>query len=137
MKYKVACATNDGKTLPKDHFGGARRFDVYEVSEDSFELLESINNVTQQGEHHHHDHGEEGHGQSKAEKILSLFEKHEVQVVVSQAFGHNFKFVKTQVLPVISRVGEIEEALALIQNNFPAIQERLDAGEERKHLILK
>lgn len=158
---RVAVATDDGQAMRRAHFGSAPRFAIYELPEGGeVRRLAAIDNPFAGEGHHHfgehsgrggpgldhdhdHDHGGRGHGGHglhpgrRAQRIMALLAEHDVDVVVSQAFGRNIMKIKAQVLPVLVKTEDADAALAVVAAHRAEIDLQLAAGSERRHLVLK
>ena len=113
----VACATDDGIKLIKNHFGDAAYFNIYNVKKESFSQIESIeNNITSDS---HAD-------PRKAKQILQLLKGKGVHVLMNKAFGPNITKIKHLVLPLVISEDLISKAIKRIQDSFPEINEIID-----------
>ncbi len=127
----IACATDDNKKFIERHFGDAEYYDIYELKDGKFLLLETISNTTE-------DEAEGVHGDpKKAKGIMSLLAENHVNVGLAKVFGPNIKRIKKHMLPVLVSVDNIEEGLAKVLQESETIQKEIDAGEERGHIDLR
>ena len=125
MTLKVALGTDDGKTLRKGHFGDSERFLLYELKDDSWQLLREIPNSSPE---------EKQHGDPrKAERISSLLA--EADVLLAHAMGPNILRIKQKFVPVIYRGFDIEEALQVLQQHLDDVQVGLEK-EDKDPIIL-
>ncbi len=123
---KVAFATDNGINFMNRHFGDALHYRIYEINEDKFQLVDSIENDTEE---------EEGHADpKKAKNITNLLKEKDVHVVVSKIFGPNIKRIRKKFVCILIKEETIEEAVVVIQKNLPIIRKEWDAGEERNYL---
>jgi len=128
MKLIVAFSTNDGKTLVNSHFGDARLYPIYEISENSVRFVETIENTNED---------EEIHGDpNKAHSIAQILKPYGVQVMGGKQFGQNIARMVKNFVPVLVSVKYISEATDLVQKNFGKIEELWLKGEDRKHIRL-
>lgn len=130
MSLIIACATDDGINFIDRHFGDAEYYYIFELKRDNYEFVKRVINTTEE---------EEGHADPrKARGIIQILkDKEEVQVGVARVFGPNIKRVKKHFVPVLVRAERIEDGLEELINNYDYIQGLWEAGEERKHLVLK
>ena len=110
----VACATNDGTKLIKNHFGDASYFNVYNVKRESYSQIESIENKITSEIHA---------DPKKAKQILLLLKSKGIQVLMNRAFGPNITKIKHLVLPLVISEDLISMAIQRIQNSFSKINE--------------
>lgn len=127
---RVACATNDGQTFMKEHFGDAKYYMVYTIHADSVKPSCIIDNTT----------SEEGEGEHaaprKAGTIRALLQQHGVQVVVSKAFGPNIIRIKKHFVCVKVGVETLQEGVDLVRDNLMTIRTLWHQGEGREYLVL-
>ena len=108
----LACATDDHINLIDDHFGDAKYYDVYRMTEENIMFVKSVpNNVVN---HIHPD-------PSKGKKILKLLMDEGVKFLINKAFGVNIKIIKKQLIPVIARVKKISDAINHMQKNHQLV----------------
>ena len=129
MKLSVAFATDDGKMFMKRHFGDAKFYAVYEISERESFFIKRLENTTSEEENQHAD-------VQKAKGISSLLKGEDIQIVVSQVFGPNIKKIQKMFVPIIIKEPGIEQAINEIQQNMSVVLKEWERGIERKHVIL-
>lgn len=102
----VAVATDDGKTYLDRHFGDAKGYDLYGVTDTSVTFLKRLSNTTEA------DTDDDIHGDTgKAQGIAAILADHGVQVTVSRVYGPNLKRIKKRFVCVIDQNGTIEQML--------------------------
>ena len=131
MKIKIACATDDGRELSRDHFGSAKFYLIYELHCETGEItfLEKIKNTTEE---------ERGHGDPEKARGVSGLMK-EIDVLVGLAMGTNIARIRKKFVPVISRKKDIRETLVKLKEKVSNIRAEIGKapGEERAVIILK
>ena len=131
----VAIATDNGQTLTDNHFGDAKKYILYTISDNSFQKAGEIINTTGPGEDNDHDHH---HGdRKKAQGIGQLMKQNGVQVLAGKAFGPNIKRMNPQFVIVLVNDPDTDKAAETLSKNFTLIRERWLQGESRLHLNLK
>ena len=95
MKVQIACGTDDGKELTREHFGSAKYYLVYILDSETKEvnLMKKIENITAE---------EERHGDPKKAKSVSQLMRG-IEVLVGLAMGPNIVRIRKSFVPVISR----------------------------------
>lgn len=111
---RIACATDDNSYLIKDHFGDAKYYDIYDVSEQGISFVKSVENNIESNVHP---------DPSKGVKITNLLKNENVDILVNRTFGTNIKIVKKHLIPLIIRGEKITESLQKIQDNIKYITE--------------
>ena len=127
MKFKVAFATDNGKTFMSRHFGDADFYDIYEIDGNKANFIKRIDNTVDEEEEVHAD-------PKKAKGISKLLLNENVNVVVSKIFGPNIKRIKKKFVCIVVRDEKIDESIKKICNNINKIYNEWEKGEERKHL---
>ena len=127
MKFKVAFATDNGKTFMSRHFGDADFYDIYEIDGNKANFIKRIDNTVDEEEEVHAD-------PKKAKGISKLLLNENVNVVVSKIFGPNIKRIKKKFVCIVVRDEKIDESMKKICNNINKIYNEWEKGEERKHL---
>jgi len=117
---KVAIGTHDRENMHDEHVGDSSYFAIYEVSPESYELLEYRENTSPE---------ERMHGDpNKAKAIMNIVEG--TDVLVGRAMGPNFIRIRdnSPYLPVIVRgkYRTIEDALHAIMENYGMIRDALE-----------
>ena len=128
MKLIVACATNDGRDITSEHFGGARQYALYELNETTCTFLQSLPN-TSEPEKRCAD-------PEKARSVTELLTDQHVQVVVGKQFGPNIGRIKQHFVPVLIKTDTIEAGCAKVLEQKAAIVDELHNGESRSFLIV-
>jgi predicted Fe-Mo cluster-binding NifX family protein len=127
VKFKVAFATDNGKTFMSRHFGDADFYDIYEIDGNKANFIKRIDNTVDEEEEVHAD-------PKKAKGISKLLLNENVNVVVSKIFGPNIKRIKKKFVCIVVRDEKIDESMEKICNNINKIYNEWEKGEERKHL---
>ena len=128
MMINVAFATDNGKTFMDRHFGDAKFYDVYEISENDSKFIKRIiNTIEEDNEHVHAD-------PEKAKGIAGLFKNENIKVVVSEAFGPNIKRIKKKFVCVLMNDNSISDSIKTIQQKFDTINKEWNIGDERNYL---
>ncbi|WP_319416346.1 NifB/NifX family molybdenum-iron cluster-binding protein [Marispirochaeta aestuarii] len=136
-QYLVACGTDseDGSFFTKNHFGESRWYDIWRVSPSgAAEKIERIPNPASQANEGSH---EPGHDEKKPGKIAPVLKEKGVSVIMGRSIGANVVRMRRKFAVVVSRSEKTDEALAEIRKRLSEVQELLDAGEERGHMILR
>lgn len=129
MKFLVGFATDDGKNMVNKHYGDAEFYLVYEISQNESVFVEKRSNTTDEND-------ERFHGDpNKAGKIGKIMK--DVQVLCNKQFGKNIVRMTKKFLPVLFDIDSIEEAIKIIQQRLPEIEEAWKLGENRKHLSFR
>ncbi len=106
MKFKVAFATDNGKTFMSRHFGDADFYDIYEIDGNKANFIKRIDNTVDEEEEVHAD-------PKKAKGISKLLLNENVNVVVSKIFGPNIKRIKKKFVCIVVRDEKIDEQLSV------------------------
>lgn len=126
----VGIATDDERHFITRHFGDAERYLIYRLTEDGYEFLKIVRNTTAEED-------EEVHADPvKAGSIAKVLKAEGTQVLASRVFGPNIKRMIKKFACVIIQEDLINQGLVKLQENFSAILERWEQGEERKHIKL-
>lgn len=125
-KIRIACATDDGKNLIKEHFGDASLFMIYEMDVDtgSYEFIERIENRSPE---------EKKHGDpAKAKSISEILDG--PQVLLAYAMGTNIVRIRKKFCPVISREVDIEKALEELKGKLDllSVEVKKEKGVDRE-----
>ena len=127
----VACATNDGENFVSCHFGDAKQYDIYEMDEKGYRLLETVRNTTGEEE-------EEIHADPrKAKGIVDLLSKNNVQVGMTKVFGPNIKRVVKHFVPVIANEDKISQGLKSLLEDYERIDRIIAENSKDTYLDLK
>ncbi len=129
QKFKVAFATDDGKTFMGRHFGDAERYYIYEIDNENDEFIKKIDNSTEEEEDIHAD-------PKKAGSITKLLKQEKVQVVVSKVFGPNIMRIKKKFVCILIKEKSIENSIDIIKSNYLKISKEWESGENRNFLKL-
>ena len=122
----VAFASDDNKNLSKNHFGEAKKYLIYEISESSFSKIKTIENTSPE---------EKMHGNpNKSKGVAAILKPNGVKVIVNKAFGRNLSRMQQKFVCIISSIPEINKNIAKIQENFNTIFTELKKGEDRNFL---
>jgi len=127
---KIAFATDNSTHFMDRHFGDAEFYEVYEVSENSFNYYKKIVNITE--EDHENPHGDP----VKAKSVTALFKDEDIKVLVTKVFGPNIKRIKKKFVCVMIEENRIENSLPIIQENMKDIEQEWAKGEKRDFLKL-
>lgn len=126
---RVAIATDDGMTFMDRHFGDAKYFDIYDVTDSSSTMVKRIVNTTEEDEAVHAD-------PKKAGGIVGLLSSAGVNVTVSKVFGPNIRRIKKHFVCVRMDDQTIGEARARLTGMTGRIEEEWNKGEDRGFLNL-
>ena len=122
----VAVATDDGKTYITRHFGDARGYDLYGITDTSVTFLKRLSNTTEE------DAGEDVHGDAeKAKGIATILADHGVQITVSRVYGPNLKRIRKRFVCVIDQTGTIEQMLQGLQDMHAELIRQWSDSSER------
>ncbi len=128
MKLIIACATDDGRTYSAGHFGEARYYVLYEMTETTWTFLQNLSNTSKQ---------EKGHADpEKAKNVMELLAEKQVQVAVATQFGPNIGRIKQHVVPVLVKAGGLDAGCAKVLENRAAIIDEFRKGAARSFLVL-
>jgi predicted Fe-Mo cluster-binding NifX family protein len=131
MKLTVAFSTNNSIELANCHFGDAKVFPIYEISENNYKLLNTILNPLIKND-------EKIHGDpKKANSITKLIKPLGVNVLCGRQYGKNIIRIVKNFVPVIVETNNIYEAINLIQKNIIPIKNEWIKEENRKHLRIR
>lgn len=128
MTLKVAFATDNGKNFIERHFGDAKYYDVYEISDTNTKFIKRIKNTIEEDVQDLHADPE------KAKGIAGLFKDEYIQVLVSKVFGPNIQRIKLKFVCVLINDNTIEESIINIQKRLKIIQNEWQRGEMREYL---
>lgn len=132
MEFRVACATNDGKELIDSHFGEARSYLIYDVTNAEYEKVDRINNSFREEEDEDDEHGDP----QKAKNIKELLKDKGVQVLLSRKFGPNIVHVRKNFVPVIAKEYLLRDAVEVLKESLDLVKHQWVNEEERKHIVL-
>jgi predicted Fe-Mo cluster-binding NifX family protein len=137
----VAFSTLDGFSISKIHFGEAVQFEIYRISAETSQKLESLINPHateghEAGSHHHH-HPSDSKGSEKGAGIGHLLGQHGVQVMISRSFGANIKRMRQRFVPVKIDADNVKTAVGLLQSNWDLVRSSWLQGADRKHVVLR
>ena len=125
----IAVATDDGKKTIERHFGDAEYYNIYELVNGKFQLIDRIANTTEEEEMHA--------DPVKAKGIAELLVEKNVEVGITKVFGPNIKRVKKHFVPVLVSKETVEESLEIVLNSLDIIEEEILKAEKRGHLDLR
>jgi len=124
----VACATDDGINLIKDHFGDAKYFYIYNVDSNDYKLIETLENHIKSDKHA---------DPKKAKKIMDLLGSNGAQIFMNRAFGPNIKIIKQDIFPLVMHEESISKALNKIQNSYEKIENTIKKKKNLYFVINK
>ncbi len=128
---RIAFATDNGTHFMNRHFGDAEFYEVYEVSENSFNYHKKIMNITEED-------NESPHGDPvKAKGVTALFKDENIKVLVTKVFGPNIKRINKKFVCVLIDEDTIDSSLPIIQQNMQKIEQEWQKGENRDFLKLR
>ncbi|OQX93947.1 MAG: hypothetical protein B6I17_00850 [Tenericutes bacterium 4572_104] len=110
----VVCATDDLIHFADDHFGDAKYYQLYEITDKYIQKLEEIDN-TANIEYEVHKH--------KAINVLKLFHGKNIDAMVNTAFGKNITVIIEHTVPILPKELVIEKGLNLIKESLNEIEE--------------
>lgn len=125
----IAVATDDGKKTVERHFGDAEYYNIYELVNGKFQLIDQVVNTTEEEEMHA--------DPVKAKGIVELLVEKNVEVGITKVFGPNIKRVKKHFVPVLVSKETIEESLEIVLNSLDIIEEEILKAEKRGHIDLR
>ncbi len=120
---KVAVASDDGEKLKKDHFGEAKYFFIYEISEKEIKFLERRENTSKE---------ERFHGDPEKAKSIGEILR-DVDILLGFQMGPNVQRMKERFLTVISRYEDIKENLEIIKENIERFE---DLVKEKGKIVI-
>lgn len=132
MKFKVGCATDNGKELKKGHFGDAKFYDIYQIDKENIEFCKRINNPKYEEE----EKGDTGNSE-KAKGITKPLKKEGVKMMIGYQIGPNIVNMIKNFVPAVSRNIDIEKTLMNVQKITKKVEEEWNKGETRKHIVIK
>lgn len=124
----TAFASDDGKHLTNEHFGEAKEYLIYRLSNNEAKYIDVVKNIPVDEEMHA--------DPRKANGIAKLLKTFDVNVIVNQAFGANVNRMNKKFVCIISKQNVIDDCIANVQVSFDDIIIAHNKGEERKHLRL-
>ncbi len=124
MKKIIAFASDDGLCLKEGHFGDARVYNIYCVSDDKIEFKKKVKNEDIVKEFDEHT--------KKGKMIVEGLAKYDVDLIVSCQFGPNIKFVRKHFVPVKCEKADIYQTLDLLKDFIRENEESLS-----ENIILK
>ncbi len=126
MTLKIAFATDDGKNFIDRHFGDAKFYEIYKISDSEIELISRIENTSPEEKKHA--------DENKANKIVEILKRQNVKVVVSKVFGPNLYRIKKKFVCVIVDDEKIENVANTIQTKINLLNAEWEKGEERTYI---
>ena len=126
----VAFGTDDGENLNDNHFGSAKFYHIYQISNKKSKFVEEIENLKIE-----EDETTRGGDPGKAKATASILKG--IDVLVGRRFGPNITRMLKRFACVVVRTDSIENAVSIVQDNIDGIAKELNKGRERKHLILR
>jgi len=124
----IAFATDNKKTLTKEHFGEAKEYLIYELSKTTSKQIDTVVNISPE---------EKIHGDpNKAKGVASILKPLGVNVLVNKAFGKNITRQQQKFVVILSNTELINEVIKNIQNKFDDIVLEWNKGETRNYLRL-
>jgi len=126
VTLKIAFATDDGKNFIDRHFGDAKFYEIYKISDSEIELISRIENTSPEEKKHA--------DENKANKIVEILKRQNVKVVVSKVFGPNLYRIKKKFVCVIVDDEKIENVANTIQTKINLLNAEWEKGEERTYI---
>ncbi len=126
----VAVATDNGEKFIDRHFGDAKYYDIYKLTNTNALFIKRIENVIEEQEAVHAN-------PEKAKGVAGLLKKENVTVVISKIFGPNIKRIRKNFVCVIMNDESIKDALERLIYNWALIVTEWEKGAERNHCILR
>jgi len=130
ISLKIAFGTDDGENLSNGHFGSAKFYHIYQISNKKSKFVEEMENLKIE-----EDETIGGGDPKKAKATASILKG--IDVLVGRRFGPNITRMLKKFACVVVKTDSIENAVRIVENNIDKIAEELNKGEERKHLILR
>lgn len=112
---KVGIAINRKGEVQEGHFGEAAKYLIYEITENSVVLENTIENSLMNFDENSHGSEKKGKG------VVGLLQSTGIKAAVSQQFGKNIQILNKHFAPVHSRTKDVEKVLTYIQRNHNAI----------------
>ncbi len=134
-EYLAACGTDseDGSRFAKEHFGDSSWYDIYRLSPDkpAIRIERIVNPARQAGS------GEDGKEEEiKPGTIAQHLARHDVSIIMARSIGPNVVKMRRKFVVAVSRSEMIDDALRQLGGRLEEVQQLLDEGEERSHLVL-
>jgi predicted Fe-Mo cluster-binding NifX family protein len=123
-----AFATDDNKNFINRHFGDAKFYQIYKITQNDYRQIASIENTTEEEEQHA--------DPKKAGGIVNLLQSKDVTCAVSRVFGPNIKRINKKFACIIASSKDIPTQIITLQQNFDQIQAAWHQGRIRKHVEL-
>ena len=122
----LAIGVNEHKAFSNEHFGESHYFLIYQWNGNAFELVEERLNAK---------FDEEKHGdERKAQHIMSQLS--DVSVLVAKVFGPNIKKVKQRYVIVISRIDDVQQTVAILNNKYEQLMKAVQSEGEKEIIYL-
>jgi len=128
MEFILACATDDKVNFMDEHFGDAEYYCIYKLNSNGYELIETIDNTTEEEEMHA--------DPKKAKSITGMLKNKNVNVVMTRVFGGNVNRITKQFVSVLAKKETLVEALDILVEKTELLKNAYDKGEEKKLIIL-
>lgn len=123
---KIACATDDGIHFVSRHFGDANYYNIYDLKDGKYVLVNQIVNTSEEEKQHS--------DPLKAKNIVALLKENNVDVGLSKAFGPNIVRIKNFITPIIVSVEDIQTGLMQLKKYYTEVEK---AMAEKNYLIIK
>lgn len=130
MDLLVAFATDDGKHFNADHFGMAKSYLVYRISEAGDEFIEERKNVKFEEDE------SAKHGDPEKARLVSQVMKG-MDVMVSRKFGQNITRMKKKFVCVIVKTESIEQAVKILKAHWDEVLDEKKKTSDRNYLVFK
>lgn len=129
-KIKFALAVNHKNKFESKHFGDAEKYLIYEWDESQIRFVSEISNYYRSYDVDHK------HGSStKAENIVKMLSKENVQVLVSMQFGVNIKPISRHFIPIVIKHEAVNDAIEMIQRNIKWVIDELESPKANFSLL--
>ena len=123
MEFILACATDDKVNFMDEHFGDAEYYCIYKLNSNGYELIETIDNTTEEEEMHA--------DPKKAKSITGMLKNKNVNVVMTRVFGGNVNRITKQFVSVLAKKETLVEALDILVEKTELLKNAYDKGEEK------
>ncbi len=128
MEFIVACATDDKVNFMDEHFGDAEYYCIYKLNSNGYELIETIDNTTEEEEMHA--------DPKKAKNITQMLKNKNVNVVMTRVFGGNVNRITKKFVSILAKKETLKEELDILVEKTELLEKAFNEGEERKLIIL-
>ncbi|MBN2874118.1 MAG: hypothetical protein JXM71_03395 [Spirochaetales bacterium] len=127
-QIRVAFATDDHVSFMDRHFGDAKYFEIYDITDAGASFVKRIVNTVE-------DEDETVHADPvKAGGIMGLLSLEGVNTAASKVFGPNIMRIRKRFVCVMMNDASIADAARRLAANRAAVEAEWQKGEARAHL---